>query len=85
MTQEKTSSPGNENEEGPEFQGVDGVRNESSFIIVLVIGIKTSLKITKTHGFMKISTYILLDLLVFTKDTYKDIEIYYKLIYWINI
>lgn len=34
---------------------------------------------------MKISTYILLDLLVFTKDKYKDIEIYYKLIYWINI
>lgn len=49
---EKTNSPANENEEGAEFQGVDGVRNESSFIIVLAIGIKTSLKIIKTHGFI---------------------------------
>lgn len=37
---EKTSSPARENGEGGGFQGVDGVRNESYFIIFLAIGKK---------------------------------------------
>jgi hypothetical protein len=58
---------------------VDGVRNESSFIIFLAIGIKISfLKKAQSSACVQISDKTPLDLSVFAEEGFIAIKAYYK-------